>query len=98
MLGTLGADNPFDAVSFGAMPARVLAGSAPKLSMTSIDDFKLNGDAKYQPMIATMSSLWTGAPANISNAALTVTRSLTAAKPLTATPYQPANGAASSPS
>ncbi|AGZ41581.1 DUF1501 domain-containing protein [Actinoplanes friuliensis] len=94
MLGGLGAASPFNGVSLGSpMPARVMAGPAPALGMRSLDDFSLFGDQDNQPMAATLSALYAGAPAVLSQAAGQVTSSLATTKALAAKAYQPANGA-----
>jgi uncharacterized protein (DUF1501 family) len=94
MLGGLGATNPFSGVSVGsAMPARVLAGPAPNLGMTSIDGFTLNGDDANKPMAATMAALYAGAPPALAQTTQQVTAALATTKTLKAAGYTPANGA-----
>jgi uncharacterized protein (DUF1501 family) len=91
MLGGLGATSPFNGVSLGSpMPARVLAGPAPALGMRSLADFQLGGD---ESMPATMQALYANAPAVLGQPAGQAMSSLATAKTLTATTYQPANGA-----
>ncbi|MDT5030144.1 MAG: hypothetical protein QOC94_315 [Actinoplanes sp.] len=94
MMGGLGAANPFAAVSVGgAMPARVLAGPAPSLGLTSVDGFTLNGDQAGRPMAATMAALYSGAPAVLAQTTQQVTAALTTTAALKAAGYTPANGA-----
>ncbi|MGW4941624.1 DUF1501 domain-containing protein [Actinoplanes sp. NPDC004185] len=95
MTGRLGADHPFDAVSVGsARPARVLAGPAPSLGLTSIDDFKLSGEDPKRPMAATMAALYAGAPDALAQTTAMTTGALATAGQLKAAGYQPAGGAA----
>jgi len=95
MMGGLGADAPFDAVSVGsAMPARVLAGPAPNLGLTSVDDFALSGEDPNRPMAATMAALYAGAPAALAQTTAMTTGALATTGQLKAAGYQPANGAA----
>jgi uncharacterized protein (DUF1501 family) len=94
MMGGLGASNPFSAVSVGsAMPARVLAGPAPSLGLTSIDSFTLDGEAPTRPMAATMAALYSGAPAPLAQTTQQVTAALTTTGTLKAAGYTPADGA-----
>jgi uncharacterized protein (DUF1501 family) len=63
VLGGFGSPAGFGGVSFGsARPARVLAGDAPHLGVTSIDGFKLDGDLAGRPLAATMAKMYQGAP------------------------------------
>ena len=95
MMGGLGADSPFDAVSVGAaMPARVLAGPAPNLGLTSVDDFVLSGEDTKRPMAATMAALYAGAPQALAQTTAMTTAALGTTGRLKAAGYQPANGAA----
>jgi uncharacterized protein (DUF1501 family) len=95
MTGRLGADSPFDAVSVGsARPARVLAGPAPSLGLTSIDDFLLAGEDPKRPMAATMAALYAGAPDALARTTAMTTGALATAGRLEAAGYQPSNGAA----
>jgi uncharacterized protein (DUF1501 family) len=78
MLGGLGASEPMSAVSLGsAMPARVLAGPAPDLGLTSVDKFRLSGEDPHRPMAATMAALYEGAPAALARTTSQVTAALT---------------------
>jgi uncharacterized protein (DUF1501 family) len=95
MMGGLGADNPFDAVSLGsAMPARVLAGPAPNLGLTAVDDFVLAGEHADRPMAATMAALYAGAPAALAQTTAMTTGALATTGELKAAGYRPADGAA----
>jgi uncharacterized protein (DUF1501 family) len=77
MLGGLGAADPLSAVSLGrAMPARVLAGPAPDLGLTSIDRFRLSGEDPSRPMAATMAALYDGAPPALARTTAQVTSAL----------------------
>ncbi|MFI5931693.1 DUF1501 domain-containing protein [Actinoplanes sp. NPDC051494] len=94
MLGGLGADEVFDAVSVGsAMPARVLAGPAPDLGLTSVDSFALGGEDPTRPMAATMAALYAGAPDPLARTTAMTTAALATTKTLKASGYTPANGA-----
>ncbi|GAA3350613.1 DUF1501 domain-containing protein [Amorphoplanes nipponensis] len=95
MMGRLGADTPFGAVSVGgAMPARVLAGPAPNLGLASVDDFVLSGEDPKRPMAATMAALYSDAPAALAQTTAMTTGALATTARLKAAGYQPANGAA----
>ena len=95
MMGGLGADRPFDAVSVGsAMPARVLAGPAPNLGLTAVDDFTLSGEDPDRPMAATMAALYAGAPDALAQTTAMTTGALATAGRLMEAGYRPANGAA----
>jgi uncharacterized protein (DUF1501 family) len=95
MLGSIGADNLFDAVAMGtARPARLLDGPAPHLSLTSIDGMALTGDDAAKPLAATMAALYAGAPAVLAGPAGQLTGALSRTKALKAAGYTPANGAA----
>ncbi|MCW2141273.1 DUF1501 domain-containing protein [Actinoplanes cyaneus] len=94
MLGSLGADDPFDAIAMGtARPARVLDGPAPYLGVTSIDGLALTGDDAAKPLAATMAALYKGAPATLAKTAGQLTGALDRGKALRAAGYTPANGA-----
>ncbi|MGX6605860.1 DUF1501 domain-containing protein [Micromonosporaceae bacterium Da 78-11] len=94
MLGGLGATSPFSGASLGsAMPARVLAGPAPNIGLTSIDAFTLNGEAENRPFAATMAALYVGAPDALAATAGQMLGALGTAKTLQAAGYTPANGA-----
>lgn len=93
MLGLTGAAGPLSAVSMGAaLPARLLAGPAPDVSMTGIDDFQLAADTK-KPIAAALRAMYAGAPAVLSAPALAADRALSAVGTLRGA-YSPANGAA----
>jgi uncharacterized protein (DUF1501 family) len=94
MLGNLGATSPFNGVSLGsAMPARTLAGPTPDLGLTAIDSFRLTGEDPSRPMAATMSALYSGAPAILAQSAGQVTAALGTTATLAKAGYTPANGA-----
>ena len=94
MLGGLGTTDAFSAVSVGsAMPARVLAGPAPNLGISSVDSFVLNGDDAQRPMGATMAALYANAPTALATTAQQVTGALTTTSALKAAGYTPAGGA-----
>ncbi|MET0496489.1 MAG: DUF1501 domain-containing protein [Actinoplanes sp.] len=95
MMGGLGADSPFDAVSLGsAMPARVLAGPAPNLGLSSVDSFTLSGEDKTRPMVATMAALYGGAPEALAQTTAMTTAALSTTQQLKTAGYTPGNGAA----
>jgi uncharacterized protein (DUF1501 family) len=95
MLGGIGTSAPFQAVAMGtAMPARVLAGPAPYLGLTSVDGLALTGEQADRPIAATMSKLYDGAPAALAQTAAQLTGALTRGAQLRAAGYKPANGAA----
>ena len=94
MMGGLGADGPFGAVSVGsAMPARVLAGPSPDLGLTAVDDFVLSGEDRTRPMAATMAALYAGAPPALAATTAMTTSALATTAKLKAAGYPPANGA-----
>ncbi|WP_433827178.1 DUF1501 domain-containing protein [Actinoplanes sp. CA-015351] len=94
MLGSLGTSDVFNAVAMGtAMPARVLAGPAGYLGITSVDKTQLNGDQADRPIAATMAALYEGAPAALGRTSAQLTGALAQAAKLRAAGYAPANGA-----
>ena len=94
MLGLSGADGPLAGVSIGgAMPARLLAGPAPDLSMTSVDSFTLAGDSAKRPIAAALRAMYADAPLVQAGPALAADRALAATTGLRGTTYTPANGA-----
>ncbi|BCJ54328.1 hypothetical protein Asp14428_58030 [Actinoplanes sp. NBRC 14428] len=95
MMGGLGGGGVFGAVSMGsAMPARVLAGPAADLGLTSVDRFVLSGENEKRPMAGTMAALYANAPAALSRTAAMATSALATTATLKAAGYTPANGAA----
>ncbi|WIM95723.1 DUF1501 domain-containing protein [Actinoplanes oblitus] len=94
MLGSFGANDPFDAIAMGtARPARVLAGPAPSLSLTSIDGLALTGDDAAKPVAATMAALYRDAPPALARTAGQLTGALDRGRALRAAGYTPAGGA-----
>ncbi|MBG0561777.1 DUF1501 domain-containing protein [Actinoplanes aureus] len=94
MLGTLGSTDPFHAIAMGtARPARVLAGPAPYLGLTSVDDLQLTGEQADRPIAATMAALYAGAPVALSANATQLTGALSRGTRLRTAGYAPANGA-----
>jgi uncharacterized protein (DUF1501 family) len=94
MLGVSGATGPLAGVSMGsAMPARLLAGPAPAVSMETLDGFKLAGESAKRPMADALRRMYADAPALLSAPAVAADQALTATvQPRSAT-YTPANGA-----
>jgi uncharacterized protein (DUF1501 family) len=87
MLGRTGATGPLAGVSLGhAMPARVLAGPAPAVSMATIDSFTLAGDQR-RPVAAALRAMYADAPALLAGPAQAADRALTASAALRGTPY-----------
>ncbi|MEU4162788.1 DUF1501 domain-containing protein [Actinoplanes sp. NPDC026670] len=94
MLGLSGATDPMRAVAMGtAMPARVLAGPAPYLGVTSIDKTVLTGEQDGRPIAATMAKLYAGAPAGLRQTAGQLNSALQRTAQMRAAGYKPANGA-----
>lgn len=94
MLGVTGTPEVFQAVAMGtAMPARVLGGPSPYLSVTSIDKTVLTGEQDGRPIAATMSRMYESAPAALKQTAGQLTGALEYAAGLRAEGYTPANGA-----
>jgi len=95
MLGATGATGPLAGVSLGAaMPARLLAGPAPAVSMPAIDGFKLAGDSAKRPVAAALRAMYADAPAALAGPAQAADRALAATAGMRAEAYAPANGAA----
>ena len=95
MLGGLGATDPFQGVSVGvARPARVLAGPAPNVGLSSVDAFTLSGEGANKPIAATMAALWADAPPALAEPTTQMLGALETARSLQAAGYTPANGAA----
>ncbi|MEU4424163.1 DUF1501 domain-containing protein [Actinoplanes sp. NPDC024001] len=95
MLGVAGSADPFQAIAMGtARPARVLAGPAPHLGLTAVDDLQLTGDQADRPIAATMAALYAGAPPALAGTAAQLTAALTRGASLRKAGYTPANGAA----
>jgi uncharacterized protein (DUF1501 family) len=91
VLGGFGAPGGFAGVSVGsARPARVLAGDAPHLGVTSIDGFKLDGDQDGRPLAATMAKMYAGAPDALATTTGQMIGALGAAKQLQTAGYPPA--------
>ena len=94
MLGVTGAAAPLAGVSIGnAMPARLLAGPAPGVSMATIDGFTLAGESAKRPMAAALRGLYAGAPDLLAGPARAADAALGASSSVRATAYAPANGA-----
>ena len=95
MLGGTGATGPLAGVSLGgALPARLLAGPAPAVSMTSVDGFTLAGDSAKRPLAGALRAMYADAPAPLAGPAQAADRALTATAALRGAAYPPANGAA----
>jgi len=95
MLGGTGATGPLAGISLGtAMPARLLTGPRPAVSMNDLAGFQLIGDSVKRPMAAALRSMYAGAPEILAGPARAADAALTATKPLRASTYVPANGAA----
>ena len=95
MLGVTGATGPLAGVSVGsAMPARLLAGPAPAVSMGALNDFTLAGESAKRPMAAALRKLYSGAPELLAGPAQAADSALTAITSQRAAAYTPANGAA----
>jgi uncharacterized protein (DUF1501 family) len=63
MLGTTAATGPLAGVSVGnPMPARLLAGPTPAVTLNTVDGFKLAGDSATRPMAAALRKLYADAP------------------------------------
>ncbi|MEU8657528.1 DUF1501 domain-containing protein [Actinoplanes philippinensis] len=94
MLGLTTSSDPMRAVAMGtAMPARVLAGPAPYLGVTSIDKTVLTGEQAGRPIAATMAKLYESAPAALKQTAGQLNGALQRTAQLRAAGYTPANGA-----
>jgi uncharacterized protein (DUF1501 family) len=95
MLGVTGATGPLAGVSVGsAMPARLLAGPTPAVSMGALNDFTLAGESAKRPMAAALRKLYSGAPELLAGPAQAADSALTATTSQRAAAYTPANGAA----
>ena len=93
VLGGFGSPDGFGGVSLGsALPARVLAGAAPHVGLTSVDAFKLDGDQADRPLAATMAKLYQGAPDALATTTGQMLGVLGLAKQLQTAGYTPANG------
>ncbi|WP_433383315.1 DUF1501 domain-containing protein [Actinoplanes sp. CA-142083] len=87
MLGATGASGPLAGVSVGhAMPARLFAGPAPAVSMSSIDKFTLAGDSDKRPIAAALRQMYADGPAIAADKAVTALRTLPAARSATTYP------------
>jgi uncharacterized protein (DUF1501 family) len=90
VLGGFGSPAGFSGVSVGsARPARVLAGDAPHLGVTSVDGFKLDGDVDGRPLAATMAKMYLGAPDALATNTGQMLGALGTAKQLQAAGYTP---------
>jgi uncharacterized protein (DUF1501 family) len=95
MLGVTGATGPLAGVALGsAMPARLLGGPAPAVSMGTIDDFTLAGESAKRPMAAALRAMYADAPDQLAAPARAADAALTATGSLRAAGYTPADGAA----
>ncbi|WP_433305474.1 DUF1501 domain-containing protein [Actinoplanes sp. CA-030573] len=91
VLGGFGSPGGFGGVSIGSpRPARVLAGAAPHLGVSSIDGFKLDGDVDGRPLAATMAAMYQGAPDALATTTGQMLGALGAVKKLQAAGYTPA--------
>jgi uncharacterized protein (DUF1501 family) len=91
VLGGFGSPAGFGGVSVGsARPARVLAGDAPHLGLTSIDGFKLDGDVAGRPLATTMATMYQGAPGLLGDTTGQMLGALGGTKQLQAAGYTPA--------
>jgi uncharacterized protein (DUF1501 family) len=91
VLGGFGSPGGLSGVSVGsARPARVLAGDAPHLGVTSIDGFKLDGDVAGRPLAATMAAMYSGAPDALAANTAQMLGALGSVRPLQAAGYTPA--------
>jgi uncharacterized protein (DUF1501 family) len=94
MLGLTGSTDPMRAVAMGtAMPARVLAGPASYLGVTSIDKTVLTSEQAGRPIAATMAKLYEGAPAALKQTAGQLGGALQRTAQMRLAGYTPANGA-----
>ncbi|GAA2530278.1 DUF1501 domain-containing protein [Pilimelia columellifera] len=94
MLGVNGATSPFNGVAVGsAMTPRAFAGPTPDLSVRSLDDFALSGEAAGRPMAATLRALYDDAPPAMATPAAAVDSALATTAALRSAGYTPANGA-----
>jgi uncharacterized protein (DUF1501 family) len=83
MLGGTGATGPLAGVSMGhAMPARLLAGPTPAVSMASIDKFTLAGDSDKRPIAAALRRMYANAPLLQAGPALAADKALKASATL----------------
>lgn len=88
VLGGFGSPGGFGGVSIGSpLPARVLAGAAPHLGISSIDGFKLDGDVDGRPLAATMAAMYQGAPGALATNTSQMLGALGAARKLQAAGY-----------
>jgi uncharacterized protein (DUF1501 family) len=95
MLGVAGTTGPLAGVSLGdTMPARLLGGPTPAVSMDGIDDFTLAGESAKRPMAAALRAMYAGAPELLAAPARAADAALTATNSVRADAYTPANGAA----
>jgi len=91
VLGGFGSPGGFGGVSVGsARPARVLAGGAPHLDLSSVDAFKLDGDLDGRPLAATMAKMYQGAPDALATTTGRMLGALGTARQLQAAGYTPA--------
>jgi uncharacterized protein (DUF1501 family) len=90
VLGGFGSPAPLGGVSLGsARPARVLAGDAPHVGVTTVDGFKLDGDQDGRPLAATMARMYQGAPEALATNTTQMLGALGSAKQLQAAGYTP---------
>jgi uncharacterized protein (DUF1501 family) len=94
MLGGTGVTGPLAGVSLGnAMPARLLAGPAPAVSMDTLDAFTLAGESARRPMTAALRAMYADAPAVLAGPARAADAAMTATGTVRTTAYTPAGGA-----
>jgi uncharacterized protein (DUF1501 family) len=94
MLGVAGTTGPLAGVSLGdTMPARLLGGPTPAVSMDEIDAFALAGESAKRPMAAALRGMYAGAPDLLAAPARAADAALTATNSVRASAYTPANGA-----
>ena len=94
MLGVTGATGPLAGVSVGdAMPARLLAGTAPVITLDTLDRFVLAGESGRRPMAAALRKMYADAPPLLAASAQAADAALAATAAVRTAADPPANGA-----
>ena len=94
MLGATGATGPLAGVSAGdAMPARLLSGPTPAVSMDTLDGFVMAGESARRPMTAALLAMYADAPPLLAGPVQAADAAMTATRSARTTGYAPAGGA-----
>ncbi len=94
LLDTLGPGTTFRSIGIGTTLPRSLVGHNSSLAINTVASFNLNGERKFRdPTVNAIKELFTGINHPLENVVAAGLDALAQAQQLTATPYEPADGA-----